>query len=164
MTGPGSGRRDAEGQLFTELYPSLRLFAAVIAPVEIDPDDLLQEAVERALGRDRLTGFDDPEAYLRRTMLSQVSNHRRRFAIWRRSMLRLGTASATVTDVYPSDVSDLMRLPPTERAVLYLAEVEGYRHAEIGRMLGCSESAARKRAMRGRRRLYAALAGEVHGG
>jgi DNA-directed RNA polymerase specialized sigma24 family protein len=45
--------------------------------------------------------------------------------------------------------------------VLYLTEVEGYRYAEVGRMLGCTEAAARKRAMRGRRRLYAELTEEV---
>ena len=48
--------------------------------------------------------------------------------------------------------------------MLYLSEVDGYRFAEIGRMLGCSEAAARKRAMNGRRRLYAALTKEVAGG
>ena len=42
-------------------------------------------------------------------------------------------------------LDDLEHLSPAERAVLYLSEVDGYRFAEIGRMLGCSEAAARKR-------------------
>jgi RNA polymerase sigma-70 factor (ECF subfamily) len=164
MSGPEVTQQDDGSRVFSDLYASLRRFAAVVAPVEVDPDDLLQEAVERALRHKPLTEFDDPGAYLRRTMLNLASKHRRRFAISRRAMLRFGTDSATATDAYPSDVSDLLQLPPAERAVLYLSEVEGYRYAEIGRMLGCSESAARKRALRGRRRLYVAVAGEVHGG
>ena len=59
------------------------------------------------------------------------------------------------------DIPNLSPRPAPERAVLYLTEVEGYRYAEVGEMLGCSEAAARKRAMRGRRRLYAQLAEEV---
>jgi RNA polymerase sigma-70 factor (ECF subfamily) len=72
--------------------------------------------------------------------------------------------SRPAVDAYPSDLADLLRLTPKERAVLYLTEVEGYRYAEVGRMLGCSEAAARKRAGRARRRLYAALVGEVTDG
>ncbi len=61
-------------------------------------------------------------------------------------------------------MNDLMRLRPQERAVLYLSEVEGYRYAEIAQLLHCTEAAARKRALRGRRRLYAAVVGEVTDG
>jgi DNA-directed RNA polymerase specialized sigma24 family protein len=61
---------------------------------------------------------------------------------------------------YPSDLAELFALAPKERAALFLAEVEGFRFEEIGRMLGCSEAAARKRASRGRSRLRAVLATE----
>ncbi len=66
------------------------------------------------------------------------------------------------TDDYPSDLDDLCNVPPQERAALYLSEVEGYRYGEIADALGCSEAAARKRAMRARRRLAAALTEEAH--
>jgi DNA-directed RNA polymerase specialized sigma24 family protein len=45
--------------------------------------------------------------------------------------------------------------------VLWLAEVEGWTHAEIGRLLGCSEESSRARASRGRRRLRLALVEEA---
>jgi DNA-directed RNA polymerase specialized sigma24 family protein len=57
-----------------------------------------------------------------------------------------------------------MGLTPQDRAVLYLAEVEGYQYAEIGQMLNCTEAAARKRALRARQRLHAVMVGEVAGG
>lgn len=150
-----------ESRIFSDCYPALRRFAAVVGPNECDPDDLLQEAVARALEHHRLDDLDEPMAYLRRTVVNLASNERRRFAIRRRALSRMAPDRRDRTDNYPSDLCDLDDLSAAERAVLYLSEVEGYRFAEIGRMLGCSETAARKRAMNGRRRLYAALTEEV---
>lgn len=155
---------DEESRLFADLYGSLRRFAAVVGPIEMDPDDLLQEAVARVLQRCRLTDLDEPGAYLRKTMVNLASNHRRSFARERRALARLGRSAEPLGDAYPSDLNGLLDLPPRERAVLYLSEVEGYRYAEIGELLGCSEAAARKRAMRGRRRLHAQVLGEVTNG
>lgn len=153
-----------EATIFADCYPALRRFAAVVGPLECDPDDLLQEAVARVLKHHRLDELDHPMAYLRRTIVNLASNERRRFAIRRRGMSRLASDEQNRTDHYPSDLCDLERLTAAERAVLYLSEVDGYRFAEIARMLGCSEAAARKRAMNGRRRLYAALIEEASGG
>jgi len=150
-----------ESRIFAHCYPPLRRFAAAVGPSECDPDDLLQEAVARVLRHHRLDELDEPMAYLRRTVLNLASNERRRFAIRRRALRRLAPDGPDRTDDYPSDLGDLDDLSAAERAVLYLSEVEGYRFAEIGRMLGCSEVAARKRAMNGRRRLYATLTEEV---
>jgi len=155
---------DAEDRLFRDLYPSLRRFAAVVGPLEVEPDDLVQEAVVRVLRRERLTDLDHPAAYLRQTILNLASNQRRRLARQRVALTRYRVGAESPGDPYPSDLTDLARLPMEEKAVLYLSEVEGYRYAEVGQMLGCSEAAARKRALRGRRRLYAAIGGEVaHG-
>jgi len=161
---PDVSQLDEEARLFSDLYGPLRRFAAVVGPIDVDPDDLLQEAVAQLLRRRRLTELDEPGAYIRRTMVNLAANHRRRFARRRGALARFGASSASANDVYPSDLNDLLRLPPPERAVLYLCEVEGYRYAEIGRLLGCSETAARKRALRGRRRLHEALVGEVADG
>lgn len=153
-----------ESQLFEQLYQPLRRFAAVVAPIEVDPDDLLQEAVSRVLRKHRLTDLEEPKAYLRRTMVNIAANQVRHFVRTRRAVSRLVAGTGPGGDEYPSDLSDLMELPPRERAVLYLSEVEGYRYAEIGLMLECSEAAARKRALRARRRLHAVLVGEVANG
>ena len=150
-----------EARIFADGYPALRRFAAVVGPSECDPDDLLQESVARVLRHHRLDELDEPMAYLRRTVVNLASNERRHFGIHRRALSRLVPDWRDRTDDYPSDLGDLEHLSAAERAVLYLSEVEGYRFAEIGRLLGCSEAAARKRAMNGRRHLYAALTEEV---
>jgi DNA-directed RNA polymerase specialized sigma24 family protein len=157
-------REDEDAGLFAELYEPLHRFAAVVAPIETEPDDLLQEAVARVLRRQRLSDLEDAGAYLRRTMVNLASNQRRSFAVRRRALARLAAGSSPDPVVYPSDLSFLLELPPAERAVLYLTEVEGMQYADAGRLLGCSETTARKRAQRGRRRLHAVLVGEVSRG
>ena len=164
MTRTEASQIDEESRLFSELYPSLRRFAAVVGPIEVDPDDLLQDAVAKVLRRRRLTDLQQPGAYLRRTMVNIASNHRRSLARERKALARLGPSEVPADDAYPSDLNLLLDLSPRERAALYLAEVEGFRYAEIGELLGCSEAAARKRAMKARRRLYVQVIGEVADG
>jgi RNA polymerase sigma-70 factor (ECF subfamily) len=150
-----------EWQIVDDLYPSLRRFAAVAAPSDLDPDDLLQEALVAVLRARRLSDLDHPAAYLRKTIVAVAAGHcrrmgRRRFALNRYS----ASATAVVSPDYPSDLADLNLLSPRERSVLYLHEVEGYRFAEIAAMLGCSEAAAKKAGSRARSRLAAALTAE----
>lgn len=146
--------------LFSSLYPGLRRFAAVTAPSDLDPDDLLQEALAQTLRRQPLHALDHPAAYLRRTMVNLASNHRRSQARRRQADHRMEAVGVEQAR-YPSDLDDLDRLGPDERAALYLAEVERVPFREIAEALGCSEAAARARASRARRRLRDALAAET---
>lgn len=149
-----------EWQVVSESYPSLRRFAAVAAPFDLEPDDLLQEALVSVMRKHRLTELNHPIAYIRKTILNTAAAHSRRMGR-RRVALRRYAASAHVAAMpgYPSDLADLYRLAPKERAALYLHEVEGYRFSEIASMLGCSESAAKKAGSRARRRLALELSG-----
>lgn len=160
----GSGRRieATDRRLFEEIYEPLRRFAAVIVPSGSEPDDLVQEALVRVLRKGGLHDLEYPAAYLRRTMLNLVSNERSRRKIQQLAMSRWA-ASNPCDEVpnFPSDLAELMRLGPKARAVLYLAEVEGYRFEEIALMLGCSSAAARKRASRARKQLRVALSTEA---
>lgn len=143
---------DAAAWFWAE-YPGLRRFAAVTGPAEVDPDDLVQEALTRTMRTRHLGELDDPGAYVRRTIVNLAANERRRLGRRRRALRRVEAATATEPTAYPSDIDDLLQLEPTTRAVLYLAEVEGRPFAEIGELLGLSETAARSQASRGRRRL-----------
>jgi RNA polymerase sigma-70 factor (ECF subfamily) len=147
-----------EWQIIDDHYAALRRFAAVAAPFDLDPDDLLQEALVRMLKRKALSEIARPLPYLRATMLNLAASHNRSMGAQRRALMRLAAADRAPPNEYPSDLAELDALPPKERAALYLAEVEGYRFDEIARMTGCSVAAARKRASRGRRRLRRALA------
>ena len=144
----------ADESLALELYPGLRRFAAVVAPAEVAPDDLVQEALIAVLRRGALSDLEDPGAYLRRTMLNLASNHRRRFGRARRALVRLrGGERAAAADAYPSDLADLTRLTPAGRAVLYLHHVEGLSLDAVAARLEIRPSTARQIASRGRRQL-----------
>jgi DNA-directed RNA polymerase specialized sigma24 family protein len=142
---------DAHG--LAEIYGQLRRFAAVVAPLDLDPDDLVQEALVRALRLRALKDYDDLGAYLRRAMLNLAANARRRTSRHERALVRLRGGTDSPLASYPSDLLILYALSPDVRAVLYLAAVEGLSYAQIARLVGCSEAAARARACRGRRAL-----------
>jgi RNA polymerase sigma factor (sigma-70 family) len=159
--GDGDGDRgDAalvvtDDELFGRLYPALRRFARVVGPPETDPDDLVQEAVGRALRRGPLTALDDAGSYLRRSIVNVSSNERRRLGRWRRARQRVeireGAAGEPAS--YPSDLADLLRLPPATRAALWLVDVEGRSFDEVAELLGATPEAVRARASRARRAL-----------
>lgn len=152
----------SERDLIRELYPSLRRFAAVVGSADIDPDDLVQDALMRALRRGPLTDLEHPSAYLRRCISNLAKDTRRSLGRRRRAYAATAaTMSEAFEQTYPSDCADLQRLPPRARAVLYLQEVEGRRPADIGSLLGMSETAVRSLSSRARRRLRRLLSEEV---
>ena len=148
-TSPARALDDAE---LLRLYPRLRRFAAVVGPAEVEPDDLVQEALERLLAR----GLDDVEhieAYVRQIILRAASNHRRRLGRSRRALDRFSRRDArslATDDVYPSDVDFLEALPPAGRAVLYLREVEGLDVRNVATQLAMSEASVKQIARRAR--------------
>ena len=136
-------------ELFDTMYLELRRFAAVVADLDIDPDDLVQDAITRTLERHALSDLDNPQAYLRRAIVNHMSNQRRRAGRLRKLLPRLGN-DTVVTDHYPSDLALLDELEPVDRAVLFLADVEGLAHEVIATHVGLSPTATRKRASRAR--------------
>jgi RNA polymerase sigma-70 factor (ECF subfamily) len=144
------------------LYGPLRRFAAAVGPTDVEPEDLVQEALFRALRRRPLRAYENLEGYLRQTILNLSRNHRRSLARRGRALLRMvASVEAPPPPSYPSDLAELLRLPAEVRAVLYLADVEGYSFPEIAAALRCSPAVARARASRGRRRLRSELGMEV---
>lgn len=142
--------------LFEELYPTLRRFAAVVADLDVDPDDLVQDALAATLARHELAELQQPSAYLKRAILNTATSHRRRAARLRGLLPRLVGETVTV-DAYPSDLAVLDELDPSDRAVLYLADVEGLPQTLIAEELGLTAAAVRKRASRARRQLRQTL-------
>jgi RNA polymerase sigma-70 factor (ECF subfamily) len=145
--------------LFATLYPSLRSFAAVTGSVDVEPDDLVQEAVARTLRNHRLVDLDDAGAYLRRAIVNLAANRRRSMARFRIAFARLDRLEEGQSPQYASDMADLLRLEPEARALLYMIEVEGHSYVEAATVLGITEEAARARAIRARRRLRAEVEG-----
>ncbi|MBT8208336.1 MAG: hypothetical protein KJO18_08695 [Acidimicrobiia bacterium] len=138
---------ERERQLTTELYPKLRAFAEVTCSEDIEPDDVVQQALERTLVRHNLLELDNALAYLRRSIIHLASNERRRLARRRKAIERLSVDDGHVPS-YPSHVEAILDLPGTQRAVLYLVYVELMPYAEAAHHLGMSAVAARKAASR----------------
>jgi RNA polymerase sigma factor (sigma-70 family) len=154
----GEGELDDEA-IFRALYPSLRQFAAGVGPREIEPDDLVQEAVTRTLARQRLSELEHPEAYLRRAIVNLATSGLRRRRPWQRARTRIAQPDEVAQPV-PSDLADLEQLAPVDRAVMWLVFVEGHTHREAAELLGISEQASRSRASRSRLQLKQSLRSE----
>jgi len=124
-----------ERTLIRQLYPPLQRYAAVVAPADVDPEDLVQEAFLRAIRKGPLCDLNHPNAYLRKTICNLASNSRRRFSRERRALLRLDNPGVA-PEGYPSDLDDLMRLRPVARAVL---QCEKSRDDHMRRSRRCSD-------------------------
>lgn len=152
---------ERERELITALYPALRRVAAVAGSVDIEPDDLVQEALMRVLRKGSISDLDDPLAYLRKAIVHLASNQRRSLGRRRKAVARLSTEEGWLPS-YPADIEAILDLPPKHRVILYLVEVEDVPYAEAADQLGMTTEAARVLANRARKRARAAL--EVAGG
>ena len=142
-----------------DLYLPLRRFAAVVSSPDLDPDDLVQEAFTRVLVARSRKDVRELGAYLRRTIVNLAKNERRHQARGAVAMSRFVTTDDTPA-ASPSDLSDLLRLDPVARGLLFLVEVDGCTIREAAEAVGCTEPAARMRLSRARRRLRAELEAE----
>jgi RNA polymerase sigma factor (sigma-70 family) len=149
---------------FADLYGPLRQFAAIVCSPDVDPDDLVQEAVVRTLAIHSLEELDDPGAYLRTAIVRLASNERRGARRRRDALNRVRVDQQHGPVVYPSDIAELWRLEPPDRAAVYLAVVERRSHREIAEVLGCAEEASRQRVSRALARLRVELAAEAENG
>jgi DNA-directed RNA polymerase specialized sigma24 family protein len=151
--GGGEATRSASDDvIFGNLYRGLRRFAAVVGSLDQDPDDLVQEAVVRALRRAPLHTLKAPDAYLRRSILNLVTDARRS-EVRRRRAFALLKRDLETSQNEPLDLSGLDHLAPIDRALLYLVDAEGHDFRYAAELLGLSTSAARSRASRARHRL-----------
>lgn len=153
------GHQDA--RIVEELYQGLRRFAAVVAPWELDPDDVLHATLLNVMRSRRLVELDDPAAYIRRAIVNQVKSRFRRARTQRLVLEKLAFDPSHNERGYPSDLSDLLGLAPVERAVLYLHDIEGFSFDEVASMVGANGGSVRMTATRARRKLRRLLAEEV---
>lgn len=154
-------RERTDTAMVVDSYDRLRRFAAVVAPWDMDPDDVLHSALVSVLRKSSLDELDNPLAYLQTAIVNHVRSELRKNQTRRRLAARLRAQHpAGDTPSYPSDLADLTRLRPMERAVLYLHDVEGMPFDEVAAATGISAGHARVTASRARRRLRALLEDE----
>jgi len=142
-----------DAQVFATIYPALRRFAAAVTSLEVDPDDLVQEAVAKVLRRGPLGDLDDPLPYLRRAIVNLARSQHRDTSRRERILRSAPPPNGHVTDTYPSDFTDLSNLSVDQRAVLFLRFVEHRDTDDIAALLDLSPDAVRARSSRAIRAL-----------
>src|SRR5580700_9792483 len=122
---------------YEALYRRLLPLARVVAPRGVDGSDLVQEALTRALARHpHLSGIRDPFAYLSAAVVNTARSWGARTA--RRVQLEGKWEGHSIASDGDGAVEMLMRLPPRQRACLYLRFVEDLAVVDVARHLGCS--------------------------
>ena len=135
--------------------PGVLRFAAVLAGDRATAEDLAQEVLIRAYARwDRIGCLDRPELYVRKMMLNEFLNWRRRSS---RQIPAGGMASepasiapdhAAEYDEREALLAELGKLPRRQRAVIVLRYYEDRGDSEIADLLGCSPGTVRSHASR----------------
>lgn len=155
----------ADEQIIRRCYDQLRRFAAVVGAPDVEPDDLVQEALVRTLRLTPLHQLDKPEAYLRRAVVNIARNARRSRRRRDAALIKLVASSPSEhDDPHPSDLADLDRLQARDRALLYLRVVEGRSYAEMAEQLAMREDAVRARVSRATRHLRVLIVEELRDG
>ncbi len=135
--------------------PGVLRFAAVLTGDRATAEDLAQEVLIRAYARwDRIGCLDRPELYVRKMMLNEFLNWRRRSS---RQIPAGGMASepASIAPDHAAEynerealLAELGKLPRRQRAVLVLRYYEDRGDSEIADLLGCSPGTVRSHASR----------------
>ena len=150
--------------LYEQTAPRLRAYLYTALRDADLADDCLQEAFYRLLRAEpQDANIHQLRAYLYKTAVTLVADHRRRVATERTWQERWrGRESSFPTRDLALDMQTLFaRLAPKQQALLWLAYVEELSHREIAASLGMQEMSVRVVLYRARKRLAAIL--EDHG-
>ncbi len=143
--------------------PALLRLAYVLTGDAADAEDVVQEALARALPRwERLSRVADVDAYVRRMVVNAHTSWWRR---WRRRETPVEQVADRAVDdvsgVEPDDGDRLWRacraLPEVQRTAVVLRYYEQLEYAEIAELTGVREGSVRSRVSRGLAALRAEL-------
>lgn len=146
--------------LYHRTAPSVRGYLRRVGGDAALADDLLQETYVRFLqsGRSDLQEEDAQKRYLFRIAINLLHDHRRKATRERVPNRSVSAAVPAPDRELRADVeAALAALKPRERAMVWLAYVEGYDHAEIAEVVGVTRMSVRPLLFRARRKLARAL-------
>lgn len=133
--------------------PALLRLAYVLTGSRADAEDVVQDALSRALPRwSRISTLDDPDAYVRRMV---VNAH---VSWWRRTRRREvpveSVRERAVADGPSTEERDRIwracrALPPDQRTAIVLRFYEDLDYADIAALTGVREGSVRSRVSRG---------------
>jgi len=118
--------------------------AYVLSGSRSGAEDLAQEAFLRALKAwDRISGYDDPGAWVRRVVANQAVSGFRRRSAEARALLRFGADTYAIPEIADDAAviwGAVRRLPKRQAQAVALRYLEGRAIADIARILECSEN------------------------
>lgn len=127
---------------------ALRGYAYLLTGDAASAGDLVQEALTRVFGRRRVgEDIDQLEAYVRRAMLNQYVDSRRRLKRWNATRHLLVDPPQHDDDrlAVADDVrTALATLSPRQRACVVLRYYEDLTVAEVAEELGCAEGTVKR--------------------
>jgi RNA polymerase sigma-70 factor (ECF subfamily) len=146
-------------------YPRLFRSVVLLCGSRSEAEDVLQEAYSRALGRwSRISGYDDPESWVRRVAINgAIDAHRGR----RRDRLAWPRLAGPPSTEGPEESArtDVMRaleqLPSVQRKVLVLHYLADRSVEDVAADLQLPVGTVKSHLSRGRGRLASLLAPEV---
>lgn len=162
----GGGPPPELEELYAAAYDRLVSVVAAVAGDRHDGEEAVQDAFVRLLGQwDRVSRYDDPEAWLRKVALGFVSNRRRKVRNGLRALLRTGPTYEALPGP-GGDAVDvrraLLQLPHAQREVLVLHYFVGLDGPQIARQLELPLGTVKARLSRARRALAPALVEEMN--
>ncbi len=132
--------------------PSLLRLAYVLTGNQADAQDVVQDALSRALPRwSRISTVEDPDAYVRRMV---VNAH---ISWWRKFRRRESPVDEVHDRAAPTSASfedrdriwqACLRLPPDQRTAIVLRFYEDLDYADIAALTGVREGSVRSRVSR----------------
>ncbi|SHE66404.1 SigE family RNA polymerase sigma factor [Streptoalloteichus hindustanus] len=163
--------RDAEfGDYFAARFDSARRTAYAMCGDWGEAEELAQSAFVKVYARWRRIREDSADAYVRKVLIHEFLNTRRRRRARERAVAELPErADANVAELFRSAESRgpllaaLRRLPDRQRAVVVLRFVQDLSLEQVADAMGCSVGTVKSQASRGLAQLreaYAALGGE----
>lgn len=149
---------DSFAEFVRDRHVELLRFAYVLTGDRHLAEDLVQDALERTgLSWRRIRRTDDPEGYVRATI---VNRHLNRLRSLRRERLVADPPETGYADREPADDQTwrlLATLPRQQRAVLVLRFYLDYSEAQIAATLGCSVGTVKSNASRAMAKLRTSL-------
>ena len=133
--------------------PALLRLAYVLTGNRADADDVVQDALSRALPRwARISSVEDPDAYVRRMVVNAHVSRWRRFR--RREVPVEAVRDRALPDGTTLEDRDRMwracqALPTDQRTAIVLRFYEDMGYAEIAELTGVREGSVRSRVSRG---------------
>ena len=158
-----SGDRAAHAEIYAALGgPVFTLARRMLASKALAEDVLQETFVEVICNIERFRGEADIGTWIKRIAINKCLMHVRSSWVSRRAPEMdepVGEHRSGLVDDQMALERALDRVPDVARAVVWLHDVEGYTHAEIGRLMGRTTSFSKSQLARAHERLRELLEG-----